>query len=128
MIDSASIRKITMHKGPTIGHAEVYFVHEKDVDTFITAQEKLHHNPGINPHTGGPTSPLTYLSVEKINHQHDNIYWWATPSLNANCSGATVIGWEIVTQKHYKPEDNPTTPEYLNKIKADTADTPITVG
>jgi hypothetical protein len=120
MIDAANIRKVTLHKGFPHVSFEVHLLHERDVATFIEAQEKLHVNPGVNPHNLNRTSPMTYLTVEKIDHTRDASYWWCNPKLTdtRDGTGAVLIGWQEVESKHYP------IPEYLLP-KDDKADEPI---
>jgi hypothetical protein len=107
MIDAADLRMVTMRKGAALMGSEVVMLHKDDVDTFIAAQERLHFNPCRNPHSGLDCAPLAYLRVDKLDPNRDAQFWWSTPSLNPDGNGAKVLGWAVVTEKHYPPIDEP---------------------
>jgi len=53
-----------------------------DVDMFFEAALKLHHNPGVNPHSGLSTTKLRAMAAYTL--RLDGPYWWTMPSLDTN--------------------------------------------
>lgn len=74
---------------------DTYIIHKDHVDRFIQATRELHDNPGINPHTNSPTTPVHQIEVAPF--LATGPYWWSTPGLQKNDdpNGAVIIGGEF---------------------------------
>lgn len=57
-------------------------VPREHLDTFIDAQVKLHHYPGVNPHDGAVQHKLVKVRWAKL--ECAGPYWWTTPDLMKN--------------------------------------------
>jgi hypothetical protein len=66
------------------GDGNVHYMHESQVETFISATVALHHEPGINPHNGAKTASLWEIKVCGLDD--DKSYWWCDPTLKSNNS------------------------------------------
>lgn len=76
----------TDDKGQDIPHQpHLYYMHKSQVETFVSALVALHHEPGVNPHTGGKTSPLWEIKVCGLETDAKS-YWWCDPALKSNDS------------------------------------------
>lgn len=63
----------------------VHYMHQSQVETFIAATIALHHEPGINPHSGGETAKLWEIKVCGLETDAKS-YWWCDPTLKSNDS------------------------------------------
>lgn len=94
-----------MNTNPTISELVMVVVHYKDgnhpdtkivpkvdVEKFIEATKKLHHSPGINPHSKLKTARATHIFVYGM--EVSGPFWWSTPDLQQNYdpNGARIIG------------------------------------
>ncbi len=60
-------------------HAE-YILHKSQVDQFVVASKKLHHDPGVNPYNNRRTTKLTRINIGRPILMGP--FWWTTgPSL-----------------------------------------------
>jgi len=71
------------------GNRSQYIFHKEDVSKFAQAQVKLHHSPGVNPHSKLTTAPIWRITSAVL--CASGPYWWTTPSLNPDGSGARFI-------------------------------------
>lgn len=69
------------------------FVPENEVDRFVTACIRLHHTPGINPHTGGQARKIWKIVAHDMEVRGP--FWWSTPDLQENYdpNGARIVDW-----------------------------------
>jgi len=75
-----------VEQGKEIPHEpHMYYMHESQVETFVSAQVALHHEPGVNPHNGMKTTPLWEIMVGGLVTDAKS-YWWCDPALKANDS------------------------------------------
>lgn len=97
----APITKVVLHyaKGPLTGRncgkpvLGEHYVPTVDVDLLVQASIRLHHTPGINPHTGGAAARIWKITSEDM--VLSDPCWWTKPSLNSedNTKGARSISW-----------------------------------
>ena len=75
-----SLRKVTVtFKG---GRTSSYIIHKWGLRNFVKAFVRLHYSPGINPHNGVTTTPITMITVALVCVHWP--YWWTTPNLRGN--------------------------------------------
>lgn len=67
---------------------QIYMMHQSQVNTFLIAQWKLHHHPGINPHNGKKTTPLWEMRVAPF--ESTVSYWWCSTELKPESGGAQI--------------------------------------
>ena len=75
------------------GGCSEHIVKTTDLAKFIEASQRLHYEPGINPHNGKVTARLSCIEVSKL--VSGGPYWWSTPSLkeNGDPDGVEVFFW-----------------------------------
>lgn len=81
------------------GHKNDHHMHESQVDTFVKAQVRLHHSPGVNPHNCKKTAELDQISVSTLDLQARS-YWWTTEDLqnNSDPKGAEINNVSLGTR------------------------------
>lgn len=62
-----------------------------DVPMLLEALLKLHHSPGLNPHSGRPTARLVRVRVGKASLGEG--YWWTGPTLQDDGLKARLVRW-----------------------------------
>lgn len=79
-----------------------YLIPKDELEHFLAASIRLHHDPGINPHNQAKTAPLKSISVAYPTLEGP--FWWTTPSLQLqmNEPGARIISWTFY--KIWTPE------------------------
>lgn len=70
-----------------------------DVPLLLEALLKLHHAPGVNPHSGRPTARLERVRVGRPAVAPG--YWWTAPTLEEDGLKARLIQWttEVVWER-----------------------------
>lgn len=68
-----------------------HFIPKTDLAKFIRASYKLHVNPARNPHSLVSCVKYTAIYVYDMAQFQIGQYWWSTPSLEADGTGANVI-------------------------------------
>lgn len=63
-----------------------------EVPLLVEALRRLHHEPGVNPHSGRPTARLQRVRVGTA--KLTDGYWWTGPTLTDAGPKARLIGWE----------------------------------
>lgn len=68
-----------------------YILHKSQVNRFVDASKRLHHDPGVNPHNGAKIKKLVRIIVAEP--ECNGPYWWTTPNLykNADFENGAVI-------------------------------------
>ena len=77
------------------GETALDFIPESEVARFVTACIRLHHTPGINPHTGGEARKIWKIVAHDMNVRGP--FWWSTPDLqkNGDPNGARIVAWSL---------------------------------
>lgn len=70
-----------------VSPVRIHYMHEDQVDTFVQATIRLHHEPGINPHNEAPTARLWEITVNGLETE-TKTYWWCHPDLRGSTGGA----------------------------------------
>ena len=63
----------------------------EDVEGFVTATLRLHHEPGLNPHNGRPAARLIRLAVGEARLEEGP--WWTSPSLEDDAGRSRLVRW-----------------------------------
>lgn len=97
----------TTPQGPTPSSSRE-LVPVTDVAMLLEALIKLHHVPGVNPHSGRPTARLVRVRVGKP--ALGDGYWWTGPTLQDEGLKARLVRWtsEVVWDRGMvtdEPED-----------------------
>lgn len=71
------------------GNLSTRLFHKSDVSQFVDATVRLHHKPGINPHSKLTTSPVWRITSAPL--AYFGPYWWTTRSLNADNTGTRFL-------------------------------------
>lgn len=80
-----------------------------EVPLLVEALRRLHHEPGVNPHSGRPTARLKRVRVGTA-ALHDG-YWWTGPTLQDEGPKARVVSWRFDVVWDQSPiEDEPLDP------------------
>jgi hypothetical protein len=82
---------VTVEYGRDTGYVvEKYIIPKQDLDAFVEATVRLHHDPGINPHNKHITGPIRRISTDSFSVVGP--FWWTTPDLQSTGkSGARII-------------------------------------
>ncbi len=85
------LKEVTVHFEN--GSTSAYLVSQSDLDRFLKATLELHHDPGVNPHSGGTTDKVVKITSRTL--QSKGRFWWSTPGLKANDDpkGAEILEW-----------------------------------
>jgi hypothetical protein len=77
------------------GETTVHFVPTSDLAQLVEATVRLHHSPGINPHSGKETRTLWKIVTYRM--EIAGPHWWSTPDLgiNGNTGGARIVNWLV---------------------------------
>lgn len=77
-------------------HNAEYVLHKDEVDKFVEAQKRLHHDPGVNPHNGSKTAEV--ISIDVCEFGATGPFWWSTPDLqnNQDPAGAIIMARDYV--------------------------------
>jgi len=94
----------------------LYHMHYSQVARFVEATVRLHHTPGINPHTQGKTDRL--WRIEVCDFTLTGPFWWTTPDLqnNHDPAGAQLIDIQNSQVAFVDPEFQRTEEEALRAI------------
>lgn len=78
-----------------------------DVPMLLEALIKLHHVPGVNPHSGRPTARLVRVRVGKA--ALGDGYWWTGPTLQDEGLKARLVRWtsEVVWDRGMVTDEPP---------------------
>lgn len=78
-----------------------------DVPMLLEGLLKLHHAPGVNPHSGRPTARLVRIRVGKP--ALGDGYWWTGPTLQDDGLKARLVRWtsEVVWERGMVSDDPP---------------------
>lgn len=78
-----------------------------DVPMLIEALIKLHHSPGVNPHSGRRTARLVRVRVGKASLGEG--YWWTGPTLQDEGLKARLVRWttEVVWDRGMLDDEPP---------------------
>lgn len=79
-----------------------------EVPLLVDALVKLHHAPGVNPHSGRRTARLVRLRVGAPELLDG--YWWTGPTLQDDGPRARVVGWRFETVWDRAALDEPPDP------------------
>ena len=71
-----------------------FYVVKIDLMRFIRATYKLHVNPGKNPHSGNECLRYNDIYVYDMNKPSEGQFWWTTPSLHADGTGARIVNFD----------------------------------
>lgn len=76
------------------GKTSEHLVLEGDVDKFVDASIRLHHDPGVNPHNAKKAARVETICVSRL--RASGPFWWSTPDLkkNSDPSGAVIFRWQ----------------------------------
>jgi hypothetical protein len=74
----------------------------------VDALLKLHHDPGVNPHSGRKTARLSRLRVGTPELLDG--YWWTGPTLQDEGPKARLVGWRFETVWDRSAIDEPPDP------------------
>lgn len=76
-----------------------------EVELFVAGVLRLHHDPGLNPHSGRPAARLVRLEVgtPRLGAGH----WWTGPSLSDDGPRARVVEWTWERRFEAEPEPDP---------------------
>jgi hypothetical protein len=80
----------TTPQGPTPSTSRE-LVPVTEVPILVEALLKLHHSPGVNPHSGRPTARLVRVRVGKASLGDG--YWWTGPTLQDEGLKARLVRW-----------------------------------
>lgn len=88
------------------GNIATHMVPTSEVSAFVEASKRLHHSPGINPHSGGQTAKVWKITSRGM--RIDGPFWWSTPDLgnNDDPAGARILRW-CGTEVLFIDEDAP---------------------
>lgn len=79
----SEVSMIWIEYADSMNRTSVYICPKDQADVLVTAQTKLHIDPGINPHNLNPTTRINTIKVEEFSP--DTVaphgYWWTCPSL-----------------------------------------------
>ena len=85
-------------------HEDLYVL-KKDLEKLLRASYKLHVNPCRNPHSGVNCVKYTAIYVYDMGKFRSGQYWWTTPSLNWDKSGATVFDFANCIEHSFSDSD-----------------------
>ncbi|MDQ2932944.1 MAG: hypothetical protein M3Q80_00995 [bacterium] len=103
--DSDEVSLVTHHYED--GGIGQYFIPSAHVRRYIKAVEKLHRNPGINPHSGNKTAqivgPIEVSRTKFIvgDFYFRSTYWWSSPSLQSHDPNGALILEPSQFSEHY---------------------------
>jgi hypothetical protein len=79
-----------------------------EVPLLVEALVKLHHDPGVNPHSGRRTARLVRVRVGTPELQPG--YWWTGPTLQDAGARARLVAWRFETAWDQAALDEPPDP------------------
>lgn len=85
----ADVLLVHLHFEKDVANPRTYVVLAKDLQKFIDASVHLHFSPGVNPSTLQNTARINRISASSMTKA--NRFWWTTPSLDNDGSGALII-------------------------------------
>lgn len=71
------------------GNRTTRLFHKNNVAQFVEATVKLHHKPGVNPHSKLTTAPVWRVTSSPL--AYSGPYWWTARTLNADNTGARFL-------------------------------------
>ncbi|WP_293811819.1 hypothetical protein [uncultured Bosea sp.] len=82
-----------------------YWVPSSEVTAFAQACRRLHHTPGVNPHSGKDTIKIWQITSRSMSVAGP--FWWSTPDLQSNGdpAGARIIRWDKPAEVLFLDED-----------------------
>lgn len=101
------LRQVSVYFGGLLTAPSLHYMHESEVDVFVAAIIELHftrtHNPHVvaynlaHPelahHNDGATGRVQSIHIGTF-FDKVSTYWWTTPGMNDNGSGASILlGW-----------------------------------
>lgn len=110
----SDVRRLTLHyvSGSPLSQ---YLIPATEVDRFVEASKRLHHDPGRNPHNGVGAAKIWQITVAELTPRGP--FWWTTPDLQRNNDPA---GAHIIDSYHERIVW--TDEEYVARCNAEEAE------
>lgn len=104
---------LRFEKGPLQKH----IVPKSDLETFIEAHKRLHHDPGVNPTSREKTAALQEVIVAPF--RLDGPYWWTNPDLKSKDANK---GAQMLEFDYLNSESVWRSPAYIEQRRQEDAD------